>query len=303
MLKFGNDILKVGTSWIDYRSQPGPPLPPYTIRLRYTEGITPSVSKGVLTQVSSVPNIWDLTYENNDWGLLLQSGWPATTNTQVDLLEVISANTTGVIDMSSLFSGCYNLTNIALFDTSSVTDMRYMFLYCRSLTSVPLFDTSKITDMFEMFTSCNSLTEVPLFDTSNVTNMRMAFSGCALTTIPLLDTSSVTDMSSMFQGCRRLINVPLLDTHNVTNMGAMFNQCLNLKEVPLLNTSSVTNMYTMFSQCYNVESGALALYRQASSQSNPPSNHAACFQYCGRDTVTGAAELAQIPTSWGGKLE
>jgi len=57
-------------------------------------------------------------------------------------------------------------------------------------------------------------------------------------------------------------------------------------------------MMSMFYNCYKVESGALALYQQASTQATPPSSHSGTFSNCGRDTVTGAAELAQIPSNW-----
>jgi hypothetical protein len=53
-----------------------------------------------------------------------------------------------------------------------------------------------------------------------------------------------------------------------------------------------------FSQCYNVQSGALALYQQASTQLNPPVDHYGTFTDCGMNTVTGAAELAQIGSDW-----
>lgn len=33
-------------------------------------------------------------------------------------------------------------------------------------------------------------------------------------------------------------------------------------------------------------------------QATPPSSHASTFNKCGRDTVSGAAELAQIPSDW-----
>jgi hypothetical protein len=59
-------------------------------------------------------------------------------------------------------------------------------------------------------------------------------------------------------------------------------------------------MNFMLQNCYKVETGALALYQQASTQATPPSKHDSTFWNCGRDTVTGAAELAQIPSSWGG---
>jgi hypothetical protein len=53
----------------------------------------------------------------------------------------------------------------------------------------------------------------------------------------------------------------------------------------------------MFYSCKNVETGALALYQQASSQSAIPS-HTKAFYLCGSSTSTGTSELAQIPTDW-----
>ena len=56
----------------------------------------------------------------------------------------------------------------------------------------------------------------------------------------------------------------------------------------------------MLYSCEKVESGALALYNQMSSQVNPPRRYSYCFTGCGEDTTTGYAELQQIPQSWGG---
>ena len=172
-----------------------PILPAYTLRLRFADGVTPTNSKGTLTQVSASPNVWDWTYNNADWS----RAW-YNYNT---LLEVIDGNT------------------------------------------------SNVTDMSRMFTNCSSLTTVPLFNTTNVTNMLLMLGNCtSLTSVPLFDTSKVTDMSRMFRNC------------------------------------------------YTVESGALALYQQASTQTIPPSNHTETFYLCGQYTTTGAAELAQIPSDW-----
>ena len=187
--------------WFNGGSEPGPgpgpepSLPPFTLRLKFTEGITPSFYKGTGVQVSSSPNIWDLTYENTDWGYLL-SYW-------YGLLEVIGGNTSDVRKMNYTFSDCRSLTSVSLFDTSNVSSMSYMFSDCRSLTSVPLFDTSNVTIM--QYTFCN---------------------------------------------------------------------------------------------CFNVQSGALALYQQASTQTNPPPYHERAFVSCGSNTETGSAELAQIPDDW-----
>ena len=34
------------------------------------------------------------------------------------------------------------------------------------------------------------------------------------------------------------------------------------------------------------------------TEGHTPTNHKSTFYNCGRDTVTGAAELAQIPSDW-----
>ena len=112
------------------------------------------------------------------------------------------------------------------------------------------------------------------------------------------NTTGITNMSHMFAGCYSLTSVSLFDTSNVQTMLGMFDSCTALTAVPLFNTYSVTQMSYMFDGCYNVETGALALYRRASTQANPPTSHTKTFRGCGVNTTTGAAELAQIPEDW-----
>lgn len=169
MIKFGNNIIKVNGDWLDAVPSPEP-LPPYTLRLKYAEGFTPIFSKGTGVQVSSSPNIWDLTYEASNWVNILYN--------HSRLLEVLGGNTTNITKMQGMFYECTSLTSVVLFDTSNVTTMNYMFEGCTSLTSVPLFDTSKVTSMSSMFDSCTSLTTVPLLNTSRVTDMTAMFYEC-----------------------------------------------------------------------------------------------------------------------------
>lgn len=292
-------------------------LPSYTMRLKFTNGFTPvsHVSGAVWTQVSSYPNVWDVTYVNSDWKWLLAGD-------SDDLLEVLGANTSGVTSMDTLFIQCYSLTKVAIFDTSNVTNMRGMFSRCTSLTTIPRFDTSKVANMNGMLASC-PVTTVPFFDTSNVTDVGAMFVGCkSLTGVPLFDTSKATSMSDMFNGCSALISLPqfstsaasafsrfchecsslssapLLDTSNAIYLNDMFNNCVSIKEVPLYATDKAKYVQYMFQGCRNVEQGALALYQQMSTQATPPTNHGSTFKNCGVDTVAGAAELAQIPSGW-----
>lgn len=112
------------------------------------------------------------------------------------------------------------------------------------------------------------------------------------------NTSNITRTNNMFQGCTNLKTVHLFDISNATDISYMFYGCENLKTIPLFDTSNATDMSNMFELCSNVEAGALALYQQASSQANPPTNHYHTFYKCGINTETGAAELAQIPSDW-----
>ena len=238
-------------------------LPPYTIRLKYSAGYDPSGDFGYGVTAARVAgeadNVWDVTKADDaehgklatDWSWMIGD----TESSNEDLLEVLGANTTGVTDMTGLFSYCHSLASVALFDTSSVTGMGNMF------------------------------------------------DSTGISTIPQFDTSACTYMSYMFNHCENLASVPLLDTSNVTDMSYMFNcdgtSPNQLEDIPLFDTSSCTNMSKMFQYCLNVKSGALALYQQASAQGTVTS-HYDTFYGCGENTVSGSAELDQIPGSWGG---
>ena len=162
--------------------------------------------------------------------------------------------------------------------------------------------TKNSTNWSSLFASNKYLRSVLGANTKGVTNMASMFFNHTQTEldVALFDTSSVINFRSMFSQCYYLYNIPLYDTSSGENMSYMFSYCTALTHLPLINTSSCKYAYGMCQYCNKVESGALALYQQMSTQVNPPTNHTDTFYYCGHDTVTGAAELAQIPTSWGG---
>lgn len=332
IIKYQNVYPQFNGVYVGYGKYPYNPLnlPPYTIRLKYEEGSTPTFSKGTAIQVSQSPNVWDLTYVNSDWTRLLYQH--ASVHNNANLIEVLGANTTGVIKMVETFSSCNRLEKVALFDTSNVTTMEGMFAitilstYNPSLLkTVPLFDTSKVSYMDNMFAWCNSLEEVPLFDTSSVYTATGMFSRCtSLKTIPLFNLSNNRDFDLMFAGCTSLINIPLFDMSSGTRAENMFNGCTSITTVPLFNTVNMkymTNMFNgctslttvpdlditsiivvgeMFLNCYNVEQGALSFYQKLSNKGIASGYHNNTFKNCGRDTITGSAELAQIPSDWGG---
>ena len=304
----------------------GSSLAPYTMRFRFGSSATdpttvewenPHMAE-CWTKVESITddNVWDFHDESSDWsgyfaGVFIDDGFDIldanlTGVTQINgmfassgIASISNFYTPDITECASLFNGCTSLWRVSLFDTSNVTDMTEMFSECTSLESVPLFDTSNVTDMSYMFAACTSLKYVPLFDTSSVAYMSSMFYGClSLKSVPLFDTSSVDSMTYMFNGCTSLESAPLFNTSSVTTMLNMFNGCSSLTSIPLFNTANVTDMASMFQGCENVETGALALYQQASTQATPPSSHSKTFRDCGSNTTTGAAELAQIPNDW-----
>ena len=166
--------------------------------------------------------------------------------------------------------------------------------------------TSDVYDVYKsgtnfalLFYNSINVVEVLGANTTGVTNMSTMFAECSsLMSVSLFDTSSVEDMTNMFAYCSLLTSVPLFDTSRVTSMVGTFEECSSLTSVPLFNTSSVIYISSTFKNCTKVQSGALALYQQLSTQANPSSSHPQVFRNCGSDTTTGAAELAQIPDDW-----
>ena len=135
-----------------------------------------------------------------------------TSLTEIEGIE--NLNTEEVTNMGSMFSGCYDLTQLDLsnFDTQNVENMSDMFVSCMSLKSLDVsnFNTQKVKDMNDMFYNCNRLTSLDLskLDTKEVTNMNgMFWNSSALKTIYVSDkfiTTKVSNGADMFKGCTLL---------------------------------------------------------------------------------------------------
>jgi hypothetical protein len=158
-----------------------------------------------------------------------------------------------------------------------------MFYQCSALTSVPDYNFGlTLTNMVGMFSRCTSLANVPsTMITSNVTNMDEVCRGTLITAIPSWDTGKVARFDNAFCNCSALATIGTLDV------------------------SSADDVDSMFEGCRNVTGGALAMYTQLSSKTIPPASHTGTFKYCGSLAAQDApihAEMAQIPTTWGGTM-
>ena len=184
-----------------------------------------------------------------------------TSLTEIEGIE--NLNTKEVTNMGSMFSGCYDLTQLDLsnFNTQNVEDMSDMFVSCMNLKSLNVsnFDTQKVKDMNDMFYNCNSLTslDVSNFDTQNVEDMSYMFSCCeGLNSLDLskFDTKEVTNMSSMFWNSSALKTIYVSDkfvTTKVSSGADMFKDCTSLKgAIPEYDKSKTDRTYANYKTGY-----------------------------------------------------
>ncbi len=224
-----------------------------------TDIIAPVTMRGWFQNLDELTTV-DFTYLNTSGVLYMNNLFSGCSS--LESLVLSNFDTSNVLSMYGMFSGCSSLTslNINNFNTENVRDMGRMFAGCSSLTTINVgsFNTHFVEDMSGMFNGCESLTSLNLnnFDTTNVFDMDYMFAYCSsLTTLNLNSfiTSQVEDMSNMFEGCESLtaLNLSSFTTPEVTDMNSMFDGCLSLTTLDLsgFNTEKVTNMSYMFNGC------------------------------------------------------
>ena len=145
--------------------------------------------------------------------------------------------------------------------------------------------------------------EILAINIGDVTSIENLFYYCtSITTVPLFDTSSCTSCSGLFSDCTSLTSVPQLDLSGCTSYNYLFKNCSSLTSIPVVTLNqTVTNVFVqqMYSGCTNVETGILNAYNSLAARNLPNEEYYyQCFKNCGSNSVTGAAELAQIPSGW-----
>lgn len=260
-------------------SQGDAPIPVYrkSVRVKVNDGLPPHTPSG--EEESAIrPRYYSAvlvegTNDTYDVYGQLDNPFNHMLSDCINVTEIVSADSSGVEDFGYMCYICRNLTKVNLFDTSSATRVDGMFALCTSLPTVPLFDTSNVTDFSSMFWEAQSVTGVPLFDTSKGVDMSRFLYMTAITECPLFDTSNATSLDSFIGDCWNLVTIPDLDVSS----------CLNADWICIADTA--------------VTGGTLNLYNKLAAL-DPVPTHDQAFTNCGKDTVTGAAELAQIPDSW-----
>ena len=215
---------------------------------------------------SNLTNVTSIDLSNMDTsGMTNMSNMFSDNTSLTNITFGDNFNTANVINMSGMFKNCTILKTIDLssFDTSNATIFASMFMNCQGLQNLDLksFNTGNVTSMLNMFYNCSSLISLDLssFNTSNVERMEAMFYNCSsLTSLDLsnFDTSKITDMTYMFNRCKSLtsINLSSFDTSNVSSLYDTFAGLTSLKVLDLssFDTSKVTNIGRMFLNSNNL---------------------------------------------------
>lgn len=325
MINYANNdvIVAPDGKWLDF-VQPLPDLLPGHMLVRTYDGNPPikvnDTTYETATLVPGTTNVYDVYRSGTSFHRLL---WDST-----NVIEIISANTSNITDMSEMCFRCSNLMKTCLFDTSNVTNMWRMFCCYWSdrwgkLHELPAFDMSSATNVEEFMAGqweiesmpvlsmpnvtsldsvclyCKNLKHVPVWNVPNLTDMHRAFSWCtSLEEFPDWDVSKVTNFEQSFFNCESMKRVLFTNTNSAEDMSAMFVSCGELNTMPDFVVDNVKEVDRMFQECTKIPSGILNMYNKLSALGEQVTNHDRCFYRCGVSTTTGYAEYQQIPSDW-----
>lgn len=201
-----------------------------------------------------------------------------------------------VTNFYEMFYGCSALVDVPALSTDSALTMELMFCNCSSLGSMPALNTATVTNMKSMFSGCRLLTTTSAYSTADLQECEYMFANAGIRDIPEMDFSNIKVLNGLFNSCTGLTTLPEMNLSKANSINYMFAYCSNITNVPNMVIPSVTKADSLFDQCVSVESGALELYNYM--KASGVKSHSGTFRDCGINTVSGSAELEQIPTGW-----
>lgn len=249
-----------------------------------------------LKNTGSVQN-WGNCFLNTNRGVRLESLEP---------LDMSSVDVTK-FSYDPMFGFATNINSPIVLNLPNVTSLQRLFTGGNNMSSSTL--TLNLSSAFTGATAIvlgnsTSFNEVIITGTTGMTSARY-FNSPMVKKYTWTDWNTAgVDCTSMFYNCGQLTELSLPANAKVTNANSMFSGCTGLTSIPAnLDLSAVTDTTSMFSGCTAIESGALSMYNYLSTKSIPVTSHTGTFTNCGSSAAQDApihAEMAQIPTSWGG---
>lgn len=134
-----------------------------------------------------------------------------------------------------------------------------------------------------------------------LTGWALAFSSAAATPVGVLTPANLgSNNTCSIVGYGNLTGH---STYDLETMDRMFANCTSLVSIVTIQTpDTLLNVGGCFSGCTEMTGGTLGQYNYWSTYNTGITNHSGTFTDAGANTVTGLAELDQIPTGWGGNL-
>lgn len=210
------------------------------------------------------------------------------------------------VNVYEMFVSCNKLTTVGDIRIDHASSMEAMFSGCSSLKTVGTVYAPEARKIEQMFYYCNSLEEIQSMTLSDSAyNFSRAFYNCSsLIACPIVSSmDNAIYCDGTFYNCRAITAFPVFSGSQIMDITNMFSQCVSLTgTIPAYDFRNVDKCSNAFKDCRSLSGGALATYNRFMSYEIQPTEYSNCFTNCGIDTQTGIAELAQIPTSWGGTM-
>ena len=325
--------MKFGNVWGVYGSAPTPLLPAKTLRFRINTNQDPTGKDtlgGTWTNVTA--NIWDYTYSGSSWNNAFSSKFVGS-DWNVD---VIDGNLDGVTTAQNMFYNCGALrgtVNIRSF--ADCVNLYQAFYYCGAVKHITLSNLGPVMRFDAAFSMCSNVEDINLtYADESAAQWSVLYNMCyncaelkvaphivkaqdmyqafirnfKMTSVPMINTASCNRFEGCFTDCRSLTQLPNLDMSyyswdgNGPNIKYYANGCTGLTVLPdlssLVDGKILQGCGGAFMNCTNVADGITTAYNKLSSLN--PTSYGYCFYNCGVNTVTGAAQLANVPDDWKG---
>lgn len=167
------------------------------------------------------------------------------TNMQDALLEIDYVSLKHISNISDMFASCWNLTNVntSSWDMTGVVDMSSAFSGCSNLKSSPICGPN-VKNMERTYYYCNRITGAPVCG-DNVTDFNYTYYQCRnLTGAPVCG-NNVINMAYAYQGCTNLTGDPVCGP-NVTNMAYAYYGCPNIYGNFYVYSDNIANVENCF---------------------------------------------------------
>lgn len=128
-----------------------------------------------------------------------------------------------------------------VFDFSNITDMSNMFYGCRNLTEIPLFDTSNVENWSSAFRNTYKPI-IPEFNTRVARDFTYLFYYSYIENIPELKCGYVNSMDNAFYNCMYIINVGGFKDFGKAFTSSTGNRTLSIKDSASLTYESCMNI-------------------------------------------------------------